>query len=144
MGPWLKQVELGRWSMVLGSLLHNKVPMIEAITLSAGTFRFRSFRASIPAIASSVRNGESLANSLDRLDWLEPSRVNMIRTGERSGQLARMLLAVGQAQIESATRLQRRLILLIEPAAILIIGAVIGLVMYAVMMAVVGLNSSVR
>jgi general secretion pathway protein F len=142
-GPWLKQVELGRWALVLGALLQNRVPLMQAIDLSGGTFRFRAFREAVPGLASSVRMGHSLAASLERLEWLDASRVNMVRTGERAGQLAGMLTILGRTQVEAAARSQRRLILLIEPAAILLIGGIIGIVMYAVMMAVVGLNSSV-
>ena len=70
-----------------------------------------------------------------------PARLNLVRVGERSGELPRMLGTLGEMETEAARTLQKRVLALIEPAAILIIGAVIGVIMVAVMLAITSLNT---
>jgi len=61
--------------------------------------------------------------------------------GERSGELPRMLGVLGAMETDAARTLQKRALALIEPAAILLIGGVIGFIMVAVMMAITSLNT---
>ncbi|MFN7695260.1 MAG: type II secretion system F family protein [Burkholderiales bacterium] len=139
-GPWLLQAEIGRWATVLGALLANRVPIVEALQLSSKVLKFDLMRSGVERACRSLQQGQTLAASLETQGWFPPTRLNLIRVGERSGELPAMLLALGEAQTETARTTQKRLLTLIEPAAILIIGAVIGVVMVAVMMAITGMN----
>ncbi len=140
-GPWLIQSEIGGWASALGTLLANRVPIVEAMGISAGVLRLAPLRAGMERAARSLQQGQSLAAALESQLWFPPTRLNLIRVGERSGELPKMLLALGASQIDAARVTQRRLLTLIEPAAILIIGAVIGVIMVAVMMAITSLNT---
>lgn len=139
-GPWLLQSEIGRWATVLGTLLDNRVPIIDAMSISARVLRLQSLRSGLERAARSLQQGQTLTAALETQGWFPPSRLNLIRVGERSGELPKMLLALGRSQTEAARLMQRRLLTLIEPAAILLIGGVIGFVMIAVMTAITGMN----
>jgi len=140
-GPWLIQSEIGRWATVLGTLLANRVPIVEAMEISAGVLHLDSLRRGLRRASRSLQQGQTLAVALESQGWFPPSRLNLIRVGEKSGELPKMLLALGLSQTDSARLMQRRLLTLIEPVAILLIGAVIGVVMVAVMMAITSLNT---
>ena len=139
-GPWLLQSEIGRWATVLGTLLSNRVPIVEALELSTRVLKLERLRQGLERTAQSLKQGQTLAAGLETQTWFPPARLNLIRVGERSGELPRMLLVLGQSQTDAARTTQKRLMTLIEPAAILIIGAVIGVVMVSVMMAITGMN----
>jgi general secretion pathway protein F len=141
LGPWLVRVEIGRWATVLGTLLANRVPIIEAIGLSAGALRIDRLRRDLAGAAREIERGRTMADVLAAQGWFPPARLNLIRVGERSGELPRMLTTLGAMETEAARTLQKRVLTLIEPAAILIIGAVIGVIMVAVMMAITSLNT---
>jgi len=140
-GPWLVQSEIGRWATVLGTLLANRVPIVDAMGISAGVLRLDTLRSGLERAARTLQQGQTLASALESQGWFPPSRLNLIRVGERSGELPKMLLALGHSQTDTARLMQRRLLTLIEPVAILLIGAVIGVVMVAVMMAITSLNA---
>ena len=142
-GPWLYQMEIGRWATVLGTLLDNRVAIVPAMNLAVGALRLDAMRAGLERAARSLQQGESLAQALSAQTWFPPTRINLVRVGERSGELPRMLMALGEAQTESARTTQARLLSLIEPAAILIIGGLIGFIMTAVMMTITSLNASI-
>lgn len=139
-GTWLLQGEIGRWATVLGALLGNRVPIVEAMALSARVLKISILRGGVQRATVALQQGRNLADALAAQGWFPPARLNLVRVGERSGELPKMLLALGQAQAEQARVTQKRLLTLIEPAAILLIGSVIGVVMVAVMMAITGIN----
>jgi general secretion pathway protein F len=140
-GPWLMRIDVGRWATVLGTLLANRVAIVKAIELSAGALRIERLRADLAGTARELERGRSLSDVLGGKGWFPPARLNLIRVGERSGELPRMLSTLGAMETEAARVLQKRVLTLIEPIAILLIGAVIGVIMVAVMMAITSLNS---
>lgn len=142
-GPWLIQAEIGRWATVLGTLLDNRVPIVRAMEIAAGVLNLDLLRSGLERATRSLQQGQSLTQTLETQAWFPPTRLNLIRVGEQSGELHRMLLTLGQAQTEAARTMQRRLLTLIEPAAILVIGALIGFIMVAVMLAITSMNTSV-
>jgi general secretion pathway protein F len=141
LGPWLLRLDIGRWATVLGTLLANRVPIIEALALSAGALRLARLRNDLAGAARELERGRTLADVLAAQGWFPPARLNLIRVGERSGELPRMLATLGAMETDTARTLQKRALALIEPAAILIIGVVIGVIMVAVMMAITSLNT---
>jgi general secretion pathway protein F len=141
LGPWLMRVEIGRWATVLSRLLANRVPIIKAIALSTSALRLQRLRDDLAATGSELERGKTLTDVLAALGWFPAARLNLVRVGERSGELPRMLATLGAMETEAARTLQKRVLALIEPAAILIIGAVIGVIMVAVMMAITSLNT---
>lgn len=143
LGAWLMRVEIGRWATVLSRLLANRVPIVGAIELSASTLRLPRLRDDLDSAGRELERGKTLTEVLSGLGWFPPTRLNLVRVGERSGELPRMLGTLGSMETEAARMLQKRVLALIEPAAILIIGAVIGVIMVAVMMAITSLNTAV-
>lgn len=142
-GSWLLRVDIGRWATVLGTLLSNRVPIIVAINLSAGALRLKRLRDDLLHTGRELERGRSLSDVLGAKGWFPPARLNLIRVGERSGELPRMLNTLGVMETDAARLIQRRVLALIEPIAILLIGAVIGVIMVAVMMAITSLNTAV-
>jgi general secretion pathway protein F len=142
-GSWLIQAETGRWATVLGTLLTNRVPIVDAMAIATCVLRLDLLRSGLERAAKALQQGQTLADALASQTWFPPSRLNLVRVGEKSGELPKMLLALGHSQTDGARLLQKRLLTLIEPAAIIIIGLVIGFVMVAVMMAITSMNSTV-
>lgn len=141
LGPWLVRLDIGRWTTVLGQLLANRVPIIHALELSSGALRLPRLRQDLAAAPRELERGRALSDVLGALDWFPPTRLNLVRVGERAGELPRMLAVLGGMETDAARTLQKRALTLIEPAAILVIGGVIGFIMVAVMMAITSLNT---
>jgi general secretion pathway protein F len=141
LGPWFIRVDIGRWATVFGQLLANRVPLIDAVNLAAGALRLTRLRNDLARAPGELQRGRALSEVLATLSWFPANRLNLIKVGERSGELPRLLATLGAVEMEAARVLQKRALALIEPVAILVIGAVIGVVMVAVMMAITSLNT---
>jgi general secretion pathway protein F len=138
---WIMPAEVGRWATLLGTLLANRVPLLEALRLSRDLTALPSLQRHLEAALREVRRGRSLSAVFGEQDWLGPTQVNLVRVGERSGELPRMLRSLGELETRRARQQVKSLLALLEPVAILGIGAVIGFIMVAVMLAITSLNT---
>ena len=87
-----------------------------------------------------IRGGKTLSASLEENNCLNPTGYNMIRVGERSGSVPAMLGSLSEIYQEQGRQRMQRVLALIEPIAILIIGAVMGLIIIGIMLAITSAN----
>jgi general secretion pathway protein F len=139
-GPWLVESEVGRWSGTLGTLLANRVELTRALDLSAGSVGLGFLQVRLRQVTRSVRGGAPLSHALREHRALNPTGYDLVAVGEASGELPKLLLALSRLyQSTGRERLQRAL-KLIEPAAIIVIGGVIGVLVTAVILAITSVN----
>ncbi|HBD20982.1 MAG TPA: type II secretion system F family protein [Arenimonas sp.] len=139
-GPMLVDAEIGRWAKMMGTLLDNRVPLIQALELSADGTPLPQQRQRLTQVARSVRGGQTLADSLEDQDALNATGYNLVRVGERSGELPAMLQSLARLYDEAGRTRMKRLLILIEPVAILLIGGVIGTIILGVILAITSAN----
>lgn len=143
LGQWIVETEIGRWAALLSALLANRVPIIVAMELALGGVRISDLRNSLQQVLREVRGGARLADALSTNRALGATGINLVRVGERSGELAPMLKALSNLYQNAGRDRMKRFLLLLEPVAILLIGSVIGIIMVAIMLAVTSMNDSV-
>lgn len=140
LGEWLIEAETGRWSAMLGTLIENRVSLLRALELAAEGVQLPSLKARLSLVSQHVRAGVTLSQALHDNDAITPTGHNLIRAGERAGELSRMLKSLAQLYEETGRNRMKRLLLLIEPIAILTIGAVIGVIITGVILAITTVN----
>ena len=127
---------------MLGTLLANRVPMIQAMELAQSGVKLTALDNKLQLALRDLRGGQKLAEALGTHQPLDPLGLNLVRVGERSGELPAMLKTLG-ALYENASRdRMKRFLTLLEPLTILIVGSVIGFIMVAVMLAVTSLSTA--
>ena len=141
LGTWLLETEMGRWASMLSALLENRVSIITAMELSHSGIKIASLRYRLQQVLREVRAGTKLADALSTTRALSAMGVNLVRVGERSGEMARMLRALATLYENAGRDRMKRFLLLLEPLSILLIGSVIGTIMVAIMLAVTSLNN---
>ena len=139
-GPWLVEADTARWAKVLGALLGNKVPLMRALELAQAGLQLPQRRARMGEVARAVRGGASLADALEDHDALTATGYNLVRVGERSGKLASMLDSLARLYEEAGRNRMKRVLILLEPVAILVIGSVIGTIILGVILAITSAN----
>ncbi|MDP2830342.1 MAG: type II secretion system F family protein [Sulfuricellaceae bacterium] len=143
LGQWIMETEMGRWSSMLSALLENRVPIITAMELALSGVKISTLRNSLQQVLREVRSGTRFADALAANRALGATGINLIRVGERSGELAPMLRALATLYENAGRDRMKRFLLLLEPIAILLIGSIIGMIMVAIMLAVTSMNDSV-
>jgi general secretion pathway protein F len=87
-----------------------------------------------------VRGGGALSTGLADYTRFDATSVNLVRVGERAGNLPSMLQSLAAMHDNASRDRMKRVLLLIEPAAILLIGGVIGVFITAVILAITSVN----
>jgi general secretion pathway protein F len=139
-GPWLVEADTARWAKVLGALLGNKVPLMRGLELAQSGLQLPQRRARMGEVTRAVRGGSSLADALEDHDALTATGYNLVRVGERSGKLASMLDSLARLYEEAGRNRMKRVLILLEPIAILVIGSVIGTIILGVILAITSAN----
>lgn len=123
-----QSVNLARFSSTLGSLLNSGVPISEALQSVIHSSNNFVYQSAIREAVRGVEQGSTLASILAKHPKLFPALViRMVAVGERTGQLADILLYIGkyyEGEVDSSTK---QLGVLIEPVLLILIGlAVVG------------------
>ena len=87
-----------------------------------------------------VKSGAALSEALEKHRALTPAGYNLIRVGEESGELAQMMGALANLYQENSARRMKRVLALVEPLAIVLIGGVLGTIMVGIILAITSVN----
>lgn len=139
-GTWLVETEIGRWAGMLSTLLENRVPIIKAMELAQGGVQISMLKQQLGLAVKDLTGGKSLADALGVHRTLNPMGLNLVRVGERSGQLPTTLKTLAVLHTNAGQVRMKRFLIMLEPLTILLIGSVIGLIMAAIMMAITSLS----
>lgn len=127
----LRGMALARLAGELQSMTRLGVPLTEALRAAARTFNgpvSLSLRSNLERAASRVEAGEHLSQALDDPHWFVDDVRRLIEAGETAGELPDLLERLADRLERKAKRLTDRLAGLIEPAAIIMLAAMIGVV----------------
>lgn len=138
---WLTETEVGHWAAMLATLLENRVSLLNALELARQYVCLTELHARLLQVSQSVRNGTPLSSALQDMSAVTATGYNLIRVGERSGELPRMLRSLAILYSESGRNRVRQFLIILEPAAILIIGAVVGFIMAGIILAITSANN---
>jgi general secretion pathway protein F len=128
----------------LALLAASAVPLLDALTIAAGVVSNLPMRAALQRAALAVREGASFSRALGDSGQFPPVALRLIASGERSGDLPRMLT---EAAAEEQRALDRWLALLsavLGPAVILAVGAMVLFIVLAILLPIFDLNRMVR
>jgi type II secretory pathway component PulF len=141
-GRLWSSIETERWQRGLGILLANGVSLPQAARVVAEGFANRVLRASGTHIAEAIPQGRGLAVLMAECGCFSAIAVQLVRVGEETGKLGDMLLRSADHQHEEVEQALTRMIGLIEPVLILILGIAVAAVVLALLSTITSLNET--
>lgn len=139
-GVWLKEAEVARWASMLGTMLSNGVDLIKGLQLARDGVTLSSLRDKLDQAAKLVRAGQSLSAAIGSQQAFSDTALSLIQVGEESGELPTMLKSLAALYEDTARQRMKQFLLFLEPAAILLIGIVVGGIVAAIMLAITSVN----
>lgn len=139
-GSILRQFEVARFARTLGTLLGNGVPMLRATDIACGTVNNALVAQAMGRLAPAIKRGDRLSNNLDP-DIFSPVAIQMIKVGEESGSVDVMLMELAQVYEADVEANVKRALTLLEPALILGMGGVIAVIIMAILMGILSVNT---
>ncbi|WP_062198931.1 type II secretion system F family protein [Massilibacterium senegalense] len=132
-GKLMQKASIAKMTRTLSSLFQSSVPIIKSVSIAEKVVDNEVIAGVLKDARKALEGGESLATPMHK-HWVFPPLVTqMIVIGEKTGALDSMLGKVAdfyEAEVENTTE---QLKALIEPLMIMIIGAVVGTIVIAIM-----------
>lgn len=139
-GEWMVNADVASWSKIMASMIRNRVELLVALELSQVAVRAPSRQRRLARARNAVKAGEQLSVALEANNCLNPTGYNLVRVGERSGNLDEMLRSLAEIYSRQSRQRMKKVLLLIEPIAILLIGGAIGTLIIAIILAITSAN----
>ena len=139
-GSVLQKLEVSRFSRTLGTLLQSSVPLIQSINLVKEIVENQAIASTMESIKSGVKKGEGLTRPIREAEIFPPFALHLLAVGEETGRLDDMLLQIADSYDRDLKRSLQRLVALLEPAIILVMGLIIGVMVVSMLYSIFSIN----
>jgi len=140
----LRGLDTARFASTLAILTGSGAPLLRALETAAGVVWARPIRRAAQSAGERVREGVSLARALATQRVFPPLLVHLVANGEQSGQLPAMLERASREQDADVERRLTWLAALVQPILIIGMGALVLILVLAVMLPIVSMNQLIR
>jgi general secretion pathway protein F len=143
-GRLVRGINTEHFARTLSILASSGVPILDALKIAGGVVSNIPMRKAVDAATIKVREGMSINKALQQSGYFPPMVIYLIASGEGSGQLDHMLeRAAIQQERETQSRVTK-MVSLLEPLLILVMGGVVTLIVLAIMMPILNMPSFIR
>ena len=143
-GKLSRSFNAARFASTLAMLAAAGVPILKALQAAADTLSNHALRQDAQDALIAVREGAPLASALAQKKRF-PGLLSMFaRLGEQTGQLPLMLQRAANQLSTEVQRKALQLATLLEPLLIVVMGAVVMLIVLAVLLPIIEMNQLVR
>ena len=139
-GPVTLKLEVGRFAKTLGTLLTQTVPIVAALRLTRNVLGNRVLENATETLVQGVKRGQGLSVPLKAVGLFPPLVVQLTSLGEQTGKLDAMLLQISEIYDKEVRTATKRLVSLVEPAIILVMGLIVGSIVVSTLLAIVSIN----
>jgi len=139
-GELTRKVQVARFARTLGTMLKGGVPLLQSLEIVRAVVNNTVIMRALTAVQKDVSEGKGLAQPLERTGVFPPLSLQMVAVGEETGRLDDMLIIVSDHYDRDVTNTVARLMSMLEPAMLLLMGLVTGFIVISMLSAVFSVN----
>jgi len=143
-GRLTRAANTARCTRTLALLSASAVPLLDALQIAAQVIANLPMRQAVRHAAAKVREGASFSRSLGESGFFPPVALRLIASGERAGELERMLDEAANQQQRELDRWLTIMTAVLGPAVILLVGAMVLFIVLAILLPIFDLNQMVK
>ena len=141
-GTALRMVAITRFCRILGTMLDNGVPLLQALQIAKGATGSTLMGDRIAEPAESVREGRSLTAPLGEGGLFPEQVIAMLSVAEESNQLEKVLLQIADTVERRTNREVDQAVRLVEPLILCLVAAAIGFLALGLLLPIFTMASS--
>jgi general secretion pathway protein F/type IV pilus assembly protein PilC len=142
-GRILLNLAVARFCRVLGTLLHNGVPILKSLEISSEATGNRVLSQAVQEAAKNISAGETLAAPLAASGHFPPTIVEMIGVAEESNTLESVLINIADGLERRTWRQLDLFVRLLEPLMLLVLAAAVLVVVIALLLPVIKMSTTI-
>ena len=139
-GKFLIYSAVAKWSRTLGVLVASGVPVKTALHISSQVMTHLPLKQKVLDIEEDVRKGQALGQAMQNAKIFPALLLNLVQTGENSGQLDAMLLKGASHYEYHVETSSATLVSILEPLLIITMGGVVLTIVLAIMLPIFEMN----
>tara|TARA_B100000446_G_scaffold183847_1_gene204716 strand:- start:3031 stop:4218 length:1188 start_codon:yes stop_codon:yes gene_type:complete len=143
-GRLTRGLNTARFARTLNILAGSGVPLLDALNMSASVISNLPMREAVSAAAQRVREGAGVGLALERSGYFPAMTLSLIKSGESSGTLDSMLERAAETQERELEARIAMVMGVFEPLLILTMGAVVLVIVLAILLPIFELNQLVN
>jgi general secretion pathway protein F/type IV pilus assembly protein PilC len=143
-GPIFQNLALSRFTRILGTMLHNGIPILKALNIAKDSTGNVVLTRAIEKAAENITSGQKLADPLRQSKYFPSEVVEMIAIAEEANNLEKVLIDVANGLERRTTRNLDLMVKLLEPAMLLVMAVLVGLVVGGLLLPVFKMGEAVR
>lgn len=132
-----------RCSAVLALTLHNGMELDKGLELADELSANKAISECISKCQDSLLDGDPYDEAMKKSGLFTGFQMQMIRTGNRSGHLDKVMDEISQGYEEEADESLDRIVSRLEPTIVAVLAVTVGLILLSVMLPLVGVMSSI-
>ena len=137
-GPLVVKIYTARFARTLSSLYSSGIPMVECLQRSSSILGNRYIDELFENVVDEVKQGETLSASIQRTEIFDSMFCSIIYVGEEAGALDTILSKTAEYYDEEADSAVGRLVGMLEPVMIIVMGIAVCMLLLAVFPALYG------
>ncbi len=141
LGEFLRSIETAQISTMLAMLAISGIPLVDAVSMARNGARLLISRIALEETIVRLREGRRLHEALASVLALSPRVIAIVQIGESTGRLGPLLEEASHDAERQVSIMTERALAILPPAMTLIFGIVAGFVLYAVMTAILSVNT---
>ncbi len=144
LGSIIMGLSLNRSLRTLGSLLRTGIPIIEGLSYASRVAGHPIYAAAYDQVKIAIGNGATLSDAMANTKRFPKMVIQMVAVGERSGKMSELISVVtehGEAEID---RKVKSAVSLLEPAVIIGMGIVVGMITISILMPMFQMNNQIK
>ncbi len=128
------KVDSERFARTLGLLLQSGIPILKALEVAIPTLSIEDLKSSLLLVQQRVAGGAGFGDALKEVSALPEMFAQLISVGEESGELADTLMDIADTYEQDIGEVSKTLTTLLEPLMILLVGAIVGFIVFAMLL----------
>lgn len=130
-GKIYKLIIVERFAAQMAILVDSGVPILYALEITEKLVENITCSVIVSQIREAVREGKLLADPMQESGFFPSMAVQMIKVGEETGQLGKMLKHVAEFYERNVAEFMKRIGTIIEPVMLVFMGGIIGTIVLA-------------
>ena len=133
-GYLTKIIYTARFARSMSSLYTSGVSMLNSLVLAKETINNVYIASQFDEVIRQVRDGTNLSQAISTVDGFDPKLASSVYIGEESGKLDQTLLNIADDFDYEAELATEKMVTLLQPLMIIILGLIIGAIMVSVIL----------
>jgi general secretion pathway protein F len=133
LGELIQQINSSRFAATLSLLSASGVPLLQSLGIASQVMTNKILQEACEQVSNTVREGVSLSRALEQAKYFPPLLIQLVASGETNGTLPQQLDNAARDQERDLEMMLGVAMSLLEPATIVFMGSVVGLIVMAVL-----------